>query len=183
MKFSPAEWIGKLSSRERVIFYVTAAFIFVFLVQVVVLSPILNKLADLDDAIATHQEKVKKSLEISSRQPEIDRQKELYGTVFSDLPTEEEVASFLRDIEGLAKDCGVYLIDVQPGAQVTKGVGKEYSMEMNFEAKMEQVFKFFYEMSRADKLIKIVRYQVRPKSQDSSVAVCNLSVAKLVISK
>jgi len=48
---------------------------------------------------------------------------------------------------------------------------------------MEQLISFMYEVEASLKWLSIEKYEITPKSKDSSIAKCNLVVSKRVMSK
>ena len=46
---------------------------------------------------------------------------------------------------------------------------------------MEQLVDFMYNIENSDKLLMIEKYQISPKSKESSVAKCAMSISKIVI--
>jgi hypothetical protein len=70
---------------------------------------------------------------------------------------------------------------MKPGAIKTMGELKKYQVNLNCEAQMEQVVNFMYYIENSSKLLTIEKYQMNPKSKESSVVICNLSISKGVI--
>jgi len=73
------------------------------------------------------------------------------------------------------------LTDIKSSRKNVEGTVVHYFVKLNFEAQMEQVFNFFYNITIFDQLIKIEDYQIRPKSEGSSIIVCSISISKTII--
>lgn len=184
IKSSLMAFLSRLSKRERSILYTTVALVAAGLLNQIFLSPILSKMRQRDQEIKLQEEKIKKSFMILSREKQISNERSKYFSVSGNLESEEEaMTTFLKDIENLAKESSVYLIDIKPmgGKENEKGSSNKYFLELNFEAKMDQVLNFFQGLTQSEQLIKIERYQIRPKTEGSSTVTCGLSISKLIV--
>jgi hypothetical protein len=94
---------------------------------------------------------------------------------------DEETTSMLKLIESLADEAEIYLIDLKPRGIENAGSAKRYLVDMNCEAQMEQLTDFMYNIESSGQLLAVDRYQVSPKSKDSSVARCKITISKIVI--
>jgi hypothetical protein len=87
----------------------------------------------------------------------------------------------LKEIEVLADKNSVYLIDMKPAGLKDLGTSRKYSITLNCEAQMEQVISFLYSIENSPSLFLIEKYQISPKSKETSVAKCNITITKVVI--
>jgi len=174
--------ISRLSKRERTIFYVTIAVIGLGLLDRLILSPILGKIDHLNETITTQEETIAQSLLIVTQEKRIDSEGDLYASFLSKSQKEEKViTAFLKEVETLAKQSSVYLIDIKPSGKDTEGISKKYFLKLNFEAQMEQVINFFHNVTNYEQLIKVEGYQLGPKSKGSSVLSCGITISKAII--
>jgi pyridoxal/pyridoxine/pyridoxamine kinase len=105
-----------------------------------------------------------------------------YNSFLSSAKSEdEEATSFLKEIENLANKSSVYLIDMKPAGVKDLGSSKRYLLNLNCEAQMEQLTDFMYNIENSNKLLAIDKYQISPKSKESSIAKCSISISKIVI--
>lgn len=177
-------FITRLSKRERIIFYATVGVVGLVLLDHMLLSPILDKVNSLNEAIHAKEETIEQSLLIVNQEERIEGESSLYTSFLSEPLTEEKtITAFLKEVETLAKKSAVYLIDIKPTGKEVEGAVVQHFVKLNFEAQMEQVFNFFYNVTNFELLIKIEDYQIRPKSEGSSVIVCNISISKTIILK
>jgi len=175
-------FISRMSKRERTILYATLFVVVVFLLDALVLSPILSKIEELDATIRSEEEKIEQSLMIVTQDDRIKKESEQYASYLSKPQTEEkEVTAFLKQVENLAKQSSVYLIDIKPSGRDDAGISTRYFAKLNFEAQMEQVINFFYSVSSFEQLLKIESYEIAPKTAGGSVVSCSASVSKAII--
>ena len=183
IKASLVGLLSRLSKRGRYMFYAAAFFAGIALLDQFFLSPVVSKMRQMDQDIKSQQEEIKKGLMILSYERQIAREKDKYSLASKNPGSEEkEITAFLKDIENLAKESAVYLVDIKPSSGKTEnGSPSKYFLELDFEAQMEQVFNFFYDITQSDQLLKIERYQIRPKTEGSSIVTCGLSISKLIV--
>ena len=175
-------FITRLTKRERIIFYTTIGIVSLVLLDRMILSPILDRVNSLSESIQAKEESIEQSLIIVNQEERIEGESSLYTSFLSEPQTEEKtITAFLKEVETLAKKSSVYLIDIKPSGKEVEGTVVQHFVKLNFEAQMEQVFNFFYNVTNFEMLIKIEDYQVRPKSEGSSVIVCNILISKTII--
>ena len=175
-------FVTRLSKRERTIFYVTVTIVSLVFLDRTMLSPILDKVSSLGEAIQAKEDAIEQSLLIVNQEERIEGESSLY-TSFLSQPQEEEkaITAFLKEVEMLAKKSSIYLTDIKPSGKEVDGDVVQYLVKLNFEAQMEEVFNFFYNVTNFERLIKIENYQIRPKTEGSSVIMCSISISKTMI--
>ena len=175
-------FVTRLSKRERTIFYVTVTIISLVFLDRTMLSPILDKVSSLGEAIQAKEDAIEQSLLIVNQEERIEGESGLYASFLSK-PQEEKkaITAFLKEVETLAKKSSIYLTDIKPSGKEVDGDVVQYLVKLNFEAQMEEVFNFFYNVTNFERLIKIENYQIRPKTEGSSVIACSISISKTVI--
>jgi len=175
-------FVTRLSKRERTIFYVTVGVVSLVLLDSVIISPILGRVSSLSEAIQTKEETIEQSLLIVTQEKRIDEEKDRYSPFLSKpQPEEKVITAFLKEVETLAKKSSIYLTDIKPSGKEVEGAVVHQFLRLNFEAQMEQVFNFFYNVTNFEQLIKIEDYQIRPKTEGSSIIICNISISKTII--
>lgn len=176
--------IARFSKKEKRIFYIVCCLIIIFLAERLILHPVFSKLKSIDEEIYKNEQDIRKSLKILSQKEDILSEKNKYahlieGAAFED----EETVSILKEIEGIANKSSVYLVDLKPaGLKKTDNMNK-YIVNLNLEAQMEQLVSFMYEIEASSKWLSIEKYEIVPKSKDSSIAKCNLVLSKRVMFK
>lgn len=183
-KFSLIAFLSRLKPRERAAFYATVFVVGLMLLDRLILSSIFNKMKTLDEKVKIEEDLIKKSLMISSQEKKIFDESELYMHYLSAPASEEqENTTFLKEIENFADETVVYLVNIKPSGKKVTGTSKQYFLKLDFEAQMEQVFRFFHNIENSDKLFKIESYQLAPKTEGSSVVTCSMSISKVIIPK
>jgi len=174
--------LGRLSKREKLVFYCAVFFISLTILDRLIISPISDRIKSLDNEIEEKESAIRKNLRILAHKDKILADKAKYRSFIEDLKSEEEeMTSILKEIEVLADKSSIYLIDLKPGGVNESGSSKRYIVNLNCEAQMEQLVNFMYNIENSNKLLMIEQYQAAPKSKESSVAKCRLTISKMVI--
>lgn len=173
---------SRLPKRNKIILFGVVFFIsFVFPVRLM-LGSILSKIKLLNKEIQSQEVTIRKSLQMLSQKDRIEKEVDKY-TFFATVAQsqEEEIVILLKDIEELANKCSVYMIDIKPAGFTKEGILKKYLVRLNCEAQMEQIAEFFYKLESSKGLLKIEKYDIRPKTEGSSIVRCAMSISKAVL--
>ena len=175
-------FFSRLSKRERLVLYGAIFFISVALLDRLMLGPILSKVKSLNKEIQSQEALSKKSLHILAQKDRIIKEVNRYASYVAHAQSqEEEIIFLLKEIEKMANKSSVYVIDIKSTGLVEEGILKKYLVKLNCEAQMEQLTKFFYDVENSNKLLKIEKYDIRPKTEGSSVLRCTASISKAVL--
>ena len=176
--------LARLSKREKIILYSATFFISLSLLDRSIIYPIASKIESLNKEIQDKEVGIVKNLRILAQKDRILAESAKYASFLNSPKTEEEQMSYLlKEIESLANKSSVYLVDLKPAGLKSTGSVNKYSINLNCEAQMEQIAEFMYNIENSNSLLSIDRYQISPKSKESSVAKCSMSIGKIVVSK
>lgn len=177
-----SSYISRLSKREKLVLYGAVFFVSLVFVDQLILGSILSKIQFLDREIESQKTTVKRSLHILAQGDRIKKDVEKY--TFFVMPArspEEEVAFFLKDIEELANKSSVYVIDMKSTSFFEESIFNKYIVKLNCEAQIEQIVTFFYEVENSNRMLKVEKYDMRPKTAGSSILRCTASISKVVV--
>ena len=175
-------FLGRLTKREKTIFYVAISFIALTLLDRSILNPIMSKMEFLDRQIQEKESGINRNLRILAQKDRILSESAKFNSLLSSFRFEEEEAtSLLKEIEALANKSSVYIIDMKPMGFKEVGSSKRYFINLNCEAQMGQIIDFMYNIENSNRLLSVDRYQINPKSKESSIAVCSMSISKMVM--
>ena len=174
--------LAHLSKREKFIFYSALIFVSLAFLDRMVINVALNKIKSLDKEIGVRESEIKNYLKILAQKNRIEIQRANYSSYLGAEKSEnEEVTVFLKEIENLANKAEIYLIDMKPAGIKDLGNSKKFLINLNCEGKMEQIAVFMHSIETSNKILTIDKYQLSPKSKDSSLAKCSMVISKLVI--
>lgn len=174
-------FLNRLSKRERIIAYAAFFIISLALLERLIIHPISSKMDSLNKQIRETETEIKTSLHIVSQKDRIVSESSKYKSFLSEQNSEdEEMTALFKEIENLANKSSVYLVDMKPmGLKETASV-KKYMATLNCEAQMEQLADFMYNIENSTLLLSIEKYEISPKSRDSSIVKCSMTIAELI---
>lgn len=174
--------LGRLSKREKIVFYASALFVSFALTDRLIISPILSKMKTLDEEMRGAESEIKNDLRILAHKDRISAESTQYRTFFEQPKTDdEEMTSILKEVENAANQTSIYLIDLKPAEIAVSGMSKTYRVNLNCEAQMEQLVDFMYNIENSNKILTVEKYQINPKSKESSVVRCRMTITKVAI--
>jgi Tfp pilus assembly protein PilO len=177
-----AGFFSRLSKREKSVFYAAVFFVALVIVDRALVYPVISKIRSLDKEIEDRELEIKKTRRVLAQKERIISERSRYVNYLSKPKSEdEEVTAILKEIEKIAADTSVYLVDMKPAGVKASGETVRYNVNVNFEGQMQHVVDFMYDIENSTKMLKIERFEITPKSRESSVAKCNLAIAKMII--
>ena len=177
------KFYAKLSKGERRTLVVTVLVLSLLFTDRVIVTPLTTTLASLNQSVREQENSIKKSMNVLLYKDGITAESREYMAYSVEAKSpEEEMVGLLREVEAVTERSGVNLIFVKPGAVKEEKEIKKYYANLECEGPMEQVATFFHDIESSSQLVKIEKYQIQPKSKESSIARCTVSVYKTVLS-
>ncbi|MCM8800047.1 MAG: type 4a pilus biogenesis protein PilO [Candidatus Omnitrophica bacterium] len=177
------EFLNNLSPREKKIFYIALFILGSVFIDRLVISPIIYRMQTLTKEIEEKESSIRRYLQIISQKDRVKQQINKLSIFFENLkPSEDDTTSILKELERLANKSGVYIVDIKPAGLRQEGNFKKYVINLSCEVQMEQLVEFMYNIESSHKLLTIERYQISPKSKETSIASCTMTITKLVSS-
>jgi Tfp pilus assembly protein PilO len=172
----------RLSKRERQGAILAVFFVTLILLDRGIINPIMSKMSSLNKEIQEEMANIKKDLRLVAQKDNIRLEAGKYDTYVTVSKTEEEEITFvLKAIEDLANKSSVYLVDMKPAGMKETATTKKYFINLDVEGQMEQLTDFMYGVESSSRFLIIEKYQIEPKSKDSSVAKCSMIISKVVL--
>ena len=176
------KFLTRLSPREKVIFYIASFFLGLTIFKFVIIEPIFLKTESIDKQIKEKKVILKKDLHLLSLKKFISQERDRYSSYFSKKMSKEKATTqFLKEIEKLAKQAGVYLVYIRPGSVEEKDFFQKHTINLRCEGNMYQLVSFFYSLESAPKLFTIEKYTLSPKPLGSEVLQCRMTVLAMLV--
>ncbi|MCX5703349.1 MAG: hypothetical protein NT066_02490 [Candidatus Omnitrophica bacterium] len=174
--------LSHLPKRQRAVLYFTVCFVLLAVIDRLIIYPVSYRIGSLNKEIKEKEAGIKKDLRILSMKNKIVNERSKYSSFFYSAKSEEEEYTIIyKEVENLANRSSVYLIDIKPGGVKEAGSAKKFLINLNFEAQMEQLVDFMYNIENSAQLLIIEKFQISPKSIESSVARCTMVVSKIAL--
>lgn len=157
-----------LSERERKILFVTLAVIILYPVFNLFLSGAFTKNNDLNKEINLNRVKLRKYLTLLSQKDVIRKRYEKFTSGIKIAGEQADtLVNALAELEGLAKNSDIKIIDLRPQAAKNLGLYREIIIDMRSEGTMEAHLNFIYNLEKSLTYLKIKKIQLTagPNSQ------------------
>jgi len=144
-------------------------------------APLLQKNDTLNKEITVNGAKLKKYTRLISQKEYIQNK---YSKIVSGANLSKEgqnrLVSALSELENLAKDANIRIIDLRPQSDRGADLNKEINIDLRTEGEIEEYFKFIYDIENSLSLLRIKRFQLnaRPNTTllDGSLFISQLSL-------
>ena len=173
---------SRLSKKEKLILNIAVFLISLVIFDRLLISPTFSKIRSLNEEITQEKAKIRKNLHILAQKDTITAESNKFNSFFETAkPEDEEMTSILKEVEQVANKNSVYLIDLKPGGLKGSGPAKKYLINLTLEAQMEQIVDFMFDIESSNRLLAVEKYQLEPKSRESSVARCAMVISKTFV--
>ena len=175
--------IQRLSPREKLIFYGALIFVSLALADRLIVRTFFGVLSGLDKQIQSKETQIKSGLRVMAQKNQIELQYTNYKSYLGSAKTEnEEFTSILKVLDSLTPaQPGFNLVDMKPAGVKEAPGSKKYLVTLNCEGTMEKLAEFMYNVETATKLLAVEKYEITPKSKDTNLAKCSMTISNLVL--
>ena len=177
------KFVSGLSEKERKIFYITAIFVGLALLDRLFLNPVMGHLKTLDKKVADEKSGIMRDRRILSYQDKIEKESAVFSKYFAASVPDDDVvnADFLRLIERLASQSNVSLVKSNP-SHTNKGEQlNEYFASVDANGKLQDVMSFMHTVNTTEELLKVTEFNMTPqRGQDSTVKV-SMTIVKVIV--
>ncbi len=160
----------QLSNRERVIVYILLGIIFLGVNVLFVFEPVIRRNITLNNEIQNVNLRSARYLSLLAREKSIQ---DKYNALNLNSPEpsgqQDRFVSLLSELENIAKNSGIQIVEIRPEAGTKKGKRRESLVNLKAEASMEQYVKFIYDLEKSRFLLKIKSMQLSVKSNSPAL--------------
>ncbi len=174
--------LTQLSKRERLIFYVAASIIIFSFLYNFLVEPAYKKYKQLNQRLLSNDIKYQRFVRLTKEKERIAKE---YKNSIKDVKLkssdEEETASLLTQIETIARNSGVRIVDMKPQSTKDRGFYKQFRVEVKVESNMSALTRFMYDTVNSDQILKLERLQINAKGGGSDLLVATINVTKIAV--
>ncbi len=171
-----------MSKRERTILYAAVIIVFLGSMDRFVYQPILNLFGELDQEILSQENQLRKNRRyLAVRETILNSYSAYAAYAVATGADEEEVASLLNEIEGIARKSGLSLVNMKPKTVTDTDIGKQYPVEVEFETKMAQLVRFIHGLYSSKYILAVEKLRIAPKGKSTAQVKGYLLIHKTVI--
>ncbi len=174
--------IAHFSKREKLVFYGAIIFVSLALVDRLIIRTFSGLTSGIVKQIQDKEAQIKTDLKVLAQKQRIEIQRTNYASYLGGHNTDnEEFTIILKEVEVLANKAGINLVDMKPGGVKESGSSKKYQITLNCEGLMEKIVEFMYNIETAKKLFTVEKCELTPKSKDTAIAKCSMTISSLIL--
>ena len=174
-------FLRRLSNREKTLLYVTLGAVGVALWYSYFVGPIVTGWGDLRAEVERRELQYEKYARIAQREATaLTEYEHIADCLKIEGSDQEEMADVLKEIESLARN-NIRITNVKPHSVKELGFYKRFNVEIECEARMDQLVRFIYDAEKSDSILRLRRLRVQVKSGDAGLVEVSLLISKLSI--
>ena len=172
----------KLSRKEKIGMSFALAFLIVAGLDRLIVNPIRTQFQRVDQAIKISEKKLGHDLRNVHLKDQIAKEFEKFVEyVERSGSDEEEVAKILGEIESLARQSKVYLVDVKPQAPQKVDFYKEYSVEIEAEGEIADLTTFLHHINMSAQLLRVEKLRLNAKEEENKMLKSSMLITKVLV--
>ena len=176
--------LTKISKREKIVVYVTAAVVIALLFDRVVLSQVMHKINTVNREIQVQEKKLQNALYILSQERSITNEHKKYTQeVRQKYSDEEEKSQLNSEIVDLAKKAGVFLADIQTRSIEEKELYNKYTVEIELESKISFLADFIYQLEKSPHLLRIEKFYLAPREKKEEILKAEMTITGILLAE
>lgn len=166
--------------RERFILCLTIILIILFIVYNFAVS-LKNRYISAQTALTKKELLLRKNLKILDTKKTLEADyARLTGYIREVKSDEKELTALLKDVESLASESGLHIINLKPRGARKERFYKSYEVELDCEFNIKQLTQFLTHIDNDPSLLKIKRFHLSAKENALSTLKANISIARIV---
>ncbi len=171
----------KISPRERLIGAATLFLAFVYVIFFVLLKPIKGMVSDIDENIATSQERLEKGRALLEGNQELqktmDQMVQEWGRGSSDAAESSELVNML---EAAATKSAIRILNIEP-RPIVKDVIVRYPIAVNISGTTKDIAKFLYLIQKKPLSLSVDNLNLERTADGNAVISGSMTVSRLHI--
>lgn len=168
-----------LTQREKIILYTTLGVIIFSVLFHFIIAPILKEVEAVTNRVSALKVKLTKYTWLLSQKETIQNKfKQSVSTL--NLDRTNTLVDALSNIEAIAKNANIRIIDIRPQASKKIRTHRELLIELKAEGSSENYIKFLYDIENSLLLLRIKRLQLNAKPNTPNLE-GNLRISQIVL--
>lgn len=150
-----------------------------FLIQRIFILPFINKLDNMSIRIKAEEEKLERALYLNSQKGNIESVYEKISPYVETGETGEGTFSIImKQIEEMAKDCGITLVNMKPETVEERGkqIYKLRSVSLTIDGDQGSITLFLYKIENSNYPMRINKIDLKTKGLDRNLMTASLDV-------
>lgn len=173
--------IAKFSKREKIIFYITIAVFFFFLLFKFVIEGMFRLDQRLSQELKAKQTQLRRAEQIAKKGSAQKDYEALIQALKMKRSSEEEMGRILSEVENMAKESGVNILNIRPQEIEDKKFFKRFGVDLRLEGTNQEISKFVFYLESSPLLLKIDKFNLNARSSQRGLLDAELTFLRLAI--
>jgi len=175
-------FLAKLSKKEKIWLFIGISFLSLAILDRLVLSPIGKRIQLINQDVKIKEKELSRDLRNINQKEIISSEYQQYlKYIRKSGSDEEEIARILGELEELARNSNVYLVDIKPQGTHQIDYYKEYAIQLEAEGRMENLATFLYGINHSALLLRAEKISLSLKEKESSTVKGVVLVTKVLV--
>lgn len=172
----------KLSKKEKIGMSFALAFLVIAGMDRLIINPIRGRFQRVDQAIKISEKQLGHDLRNVHLKDQITEEFEKYVQYVERSGSDaEELKKFLGEIELLAQQSNVDLVDIKPQTPVEIDFYKEYSVEIEAEGKIADLTTFLHHINMSAQLLRVEKLRLNAKESENKMLKSSMLITKVLV--
>jgi len=172
----------KLSTKEKFGMSIALAFIVIAGTDRLIVDPIYERVQRVNQAIKIGEKQLGHDLRNVHLKEQIEEKFEKYVQYVERSGSDsEESRKFLNEIESLAQQSNVDLVNIQPQTPKTIDFYKEYSVEIEVEGVIDDLTTFLYHIHMSTQLLRVEKLRINAKDSEIIILKTSMLITKVLV--
>ena len=171
--------LSRLSARERVLLHLAVLVLAIAVWYSLLLGPMIERWKEVRVEVTSKELLYQKYMRMAQRESTTrDGYRGLVDRLRMKGSEEEEMALFLKEIEGLARD-KMRITNIKPHSAQDLDFYKRFNVEIECEGGMGSLVRFIYEAEQSQSMFRVRRLRIQAKGGQPGLLEVSLLLSKL----
>ncbi|MBU2540441.1 MAG: type 4a pilus biogenesis protein PilO [Candidatus Omnitrophica bacterium] len=173
--------ISQLSKREKNIFYFTILIIAFSLIFKFILLPLFNLNQRLTQEVKAKEIELVRARRLSKGGSVQSQYDAFIAAIKMGESQDLEMARLLSEIESIAKEAGVNILNLRPHEIEDKRFYKRFLIELKSEGTSQQILRFIFSLESSQLLLRIEKFNLSSRISKGNLLNATLTVSRVAI--
>jgi len=173
---------SKLSKKEQIGMSFALAFLVIAGMDRLIVNPIRSRFQRVNQAITIGEKQLGHDLRNVHLKDQIEEEFEKYVQYVKRSGSDsEESKKFLGEIESLAQQSNVNLVDIKPQTPKIVDFYKEYSVEIEAEGNIADLVTFLHRINMSIQLLRVEKLRLNAKDSENKMLKSSMLITKVLV--
>jgi hypothetical protein len=177
------DYFSKLGKQEKIFVFAAGAFLFIMLMDRMVMGPIMSHMKVQDASIEAKAQMLERSKKILSFSDSIYRDYAKYDAYLNspDTNQQEMISNDLHAVESFAREKTITISNIKAGDITESPISREFLINIDCEGTLPNTLEFLKSLESSSYLFRIKKITLVPKSKTSELIKCSLELIRTII--